>query len=313
VDRTLTVLALVLVVACGVYLLWGLGPRWDFVLRLRATRLAGILLVGTAIAVATVLFQTVTRNRILTPQIMGFDALYVLMQTALVAALGVTGFAGLATGGKFAIEVAVMVGAALALFGTLLARSSQDIVRLVLTGVILGVLFRSAAGFLSRVMDPNAYAIVQYASFATFARVDAALLPFAAALGLGGTAIALHLSPRLDVLALGRPMAVGLGLRHDAMVLAVLAMVAVLVSVSTALVGPLAFFGLIVAGLAHAAAPGAGHARLMPAAILIAGRVLVIGQLVFERVLGLQSALSVVVEFAGGLVFLWLLLTGRVR
>lgn len=312
-DRRLWLLALALACACALYLFRDLGPRWDFVLRLRATRLAGMLLVGTAVAVATVLFQTVTRNRILTPQIMGFDALYVLMQTALVASLGLTGFAGLSAGDKFAAEVAVMVAASLALFGTLLGRASQDIARLVLTGVILGVLFRSAAGFLSRVMDPNAFAVVQYASFASFSRVDAALLPVAGALCLGGTAVALWLAPRLDVLSLGRPLAVGLGLRHDALVMAVLALVAVLVSVSTALVGPMAFFGLIVAGLAHEVASSARHDRLLPAAILIAGLVLVTGQMVFERLLGLTSALSVVVEFAGGLVFLGLLLKGRVR
>ena len=55
------------------------------------------------------------------------------------------------------------------------------------------------------------------------------------------------------------------------------------------------------------------HARLIPMAMLVAGLMLVIGQTVFERVLSLQSSLSVVIEFAGGLFFLWLLLKGRMR
>lgn len=272
-----------------------------------------MLLVGASVAVSTVLFQTLTRNRILTPQIMGYDALYILMQTALVAVLGLTGFATLRGEVKFAAEVVVMVVAALALFGTLLGRAGQDIARLVLTGVILGVLFRSAAGFLARVIDPNAYAVVQAASFASFAHVETALLPVGGALCLAAIAAAFHLAPRLDVLALGRPLAVSLGLAHDRLVLLVLALVAVLVSVSTALVGPMAFLGLIVAGLAHELGRSARHATLLPMAILIAGITLVAGQTVFERVLGLQSAMSVVIEFAGGLFFLWLLLKGKVR
>ena len=93
----------------GAYLLPGLGPRWEFVLSLRATRLAGLLVVGVAIAVATVLFQTISRNRILTPQIMGFDALFIMLQTLLVAVLGPVGFASLPGVPKFAVEVAVLV------------------------------------------------------------------------------------------------------------------------------------------------------------------------------------------------------------
>ena len=312
-DRRFTALSLALTAACAAYLLWGLGPKWQFVLSLRAGKLAGMLLVGAAVAVATVLFQTVSRNRILTPQIMGFDALYILMQTALVASLGLSGFASLTAPVKFAVEVAIMILASLALFGTLLGRAGQDVARLILTGVILGVLFRSAAGFLARLLDPNAFAVVQYASFASFARVNTDLLPIAALLTCAAIGAALWVAPRLDVLALGRPIAVSLGLAHDRLMLLALSLVAVLVSVATALVGPIAFFGLIVAGLAHEAAGSGRHARLLPMAMLIAGIMLVGGQTLFERSLGLQSTLAVVIEFVGGLFFLWLLLRGRIR
>ncbi len=85
--RGLPILPLLLTAAllatAAAYLLPGLGPRWEFVMSLRATRLAGLVVVGVAIAVATVLFQTVTRNRILTPQIMGIDALSLFLQTLL--------------------------------------------------------------------------------------------------------------------------------------------------------------------------------------------------------------------------------------
>lgn len=309
----MALIALVLLAASAAYLLWGIGGNWRFVLGLRAGKLAGMLVVGASIAVATILFQTVSQNRILTPSIMGFDALYVLLQTALVAGLGVTGFAMLPAGAKFAAEALVMIAAAMALFGLLLGRGAQDIARMILTGVILGILFRSLAGFLARVMDPNAFAVVQAESFANFSRVDLALLPWAAGAAALAVGAALWLAPRLDVMALGRPVAVSLGLRYEAMTLAALALVAVLVSVSTALVGPVTFFGLLVSALAHSLIASARHALLLPAAALLGGAILVIGQLVFERVLGLQSALSVVVELLGGLFFLWLLLKGRIR
>lgn len=312
-DRRIAALTLALVVACGAYLFWGLGPRWQFILGLRAPKLVGMLLVGASIAVATMVFQTVCRNRVLTPQIMGFDALYILMQTALVAGIGVSGYAGLSIAAKFGIEVTIMTLAALLLFGTLLGRGTQDIARLVLTGVILGVLFRSLSTFLARIIDPNAFAIVQAASYASFSAIEPNLLPVTGVLCLGAIGAALWLSPRLDVLALGRPIAVSLGLAHDRLVVMALVIVAVLVSIATALVGPVAFFGLLVSGLAHELAGSVRHARLLPMAILVATLMLVIGQTIFERIFGLQSTLSVVIEFAGGVFFLWLLLKGRMR
>ena len=308
----LGVLAMALVLVSAVYLLVGIGPKWEFVLALRATRLAGLLLVGMAIAVATVLFQTVSHNRILTPQIMGVDALFLFLQTLLVLLLGPVGFAMLPPGAKFGAEVAVLVLASLLLFGTVLGRGARDIPRMVLTGVILGILFRSLSGFMARLMDPNAFVIVQAESAASFSRIDAGLLPAAAAATLAATGVALWLSPRLDVLALGRPAAVSLGLSHDRLVLCALALVAVLVAVATALVGPMAFLGLIVAALARPLAGSERHLPLLLTAVLLSALMLVAGQTLFERVLGRQSTLPAVVEFAGGLMFLLLLLKGRI-
>lgn len=312
-THPLALLALCLLGLGAAYLFAGLGPNAGFILPLRATRLGGMLVVGASIAVATVLFQTVAQNRILTPSIMGFDALYVLMQTALVAVIGAVGFTSLPKALKFGLEVGVMITAAVLLFGTLLGRGPRDIARMILTGVILGVLFRSLSGFVARVMDPNAYSVVQSVTFASFTRIDATLLLIGGSAAFAAIALAFALSRRLDVMALGRPVAVSLGLSYERLMLLVLALVALLVSVSTALVGPVAFFGLIVVGLAHALVGADRHARLLPAAALIAGIVLVGGQLIFERLVGQQSTLSVVVECIGGLVFLWLLLKGRVR
>ncbi|AZB65910.1 enterobactin ABC transporter permease [Cereibacter sphaeroides] len=313
-DRSLRWLVPICLVAAGLYLFWGLrAANWAFVLELRATRLAALTVVGASVGVATVLFQTVSTNRILTPSIMGFDALYVLMQTALVAVLGISGFAALPGGTKFLLETGGLVAAALLLFGTLLARGAQDLPRMILTGVIFGILFRSAAGFVGRLLDPNAYAVVQQASFATFSRVEASLLPWAGLLALSAMGTALALAPRLDVLALGRRTSVPLGLGHDRLALLTLGLVAVLVASATALVGPIGFFGLIVASLAHALTERARHAALLPAAALSAVALLVGGQFLFERLLRLEGTLSVVVELAGGLFFLWLLMKGRIR
>ncbi|MEM7189963.1 MAG: iron chelate uptake ABC transporter family permease subunit [Pseudomonadota bacterium] len=312
-SARLAILALGLGLAAAIFMLWDLAPATGFILELRATKLATLLIVGVAVGTATIAFQTVSANRILTPSIMGFDALFLLIQTGLVVVLGGLGFALLPGLAKFTAESVIMMGCALLLFGVLLGRVGNDIERLVLTGIIFGTLFRAITAFLQRILDPSEFAMVQGVMFASFGGGDpfeiaiAGLVTLAAAVGL------LWLAGDLDALALGRPAAIPLGVAVDRLRWIVLSLVSAMVAASTALVGPLAFLGLLVASLAHAAMPSYHHRHLLPAAALIAAIILVAGQTVFERLLQMQSTLAVLIEFAGGLLFLFLVLRGRAK
>lgn len=323
-GRALALLAGLLALACALWLFQGLGEtRRGFLLGLRGTRLAGLLILGAATGVATVLFQTLAANRVLTPAMMGFDSLFGFVQVLIVSGLGVGGLSAAGGLARFWLAVAAMLALALALFVPLLGRGGRDVPRMILTGLILGVLFRSLSGFLTRVMDPNAFAVVQSLSAASLSRIDPSVLPWAGAMTAASVAAALALSRQFDVLALGRQHAVSLGLRVGALTVGGLALVALMTAAATAMAGslaagspiggPAAFFGLIAAGLARGLTGSARHAVLLPAAALVAMLVLVLGQILFERVLGLAGTLSVVIEFAGGLFFLALLLKGRLR
>lgn len=287
-TRLIAALALLLAAVSAPWVWQGLPENGRaFILNLRLVKLVGLITVGAAVAVGTVLFQTVAANRVLTPSIMGFDALYMLMQTVLVVVLGATAHVTLPASGKFLTEVGVLCALAILLFGTLLSSGARDIGCTILTGVILGILFRSADSFLGQIIDPDTFATVQSAQIASFNTIDAGILPWAVSISLAAIALAIRLGPQLDVLALGRDTALPLELRSGTLVVGTLALVGVLVSVSTALVGPVTFFGLIVAGLTHGLAGTAQHRILLPVAVVI--------------------------EFAGGLFFIYLLLKGRVR
>ncbi len=116
-----------------------------------------------------------------------------------------------------------------------------------------------------------------------------------------------------DVLSLGRDTAINLAFEYKRTVVIILVMVSVLVSVSTALVGPITFFGLLVASLAHGLVGTSKHKYILPAAALLGVIALVGGQTVFERVFEFDTALSIIVEFLGGLVFIILILRGAAR
>ncbi|MEM6649253.1 MAG: iron chelate uptake ABC transporter family permease subunit [Pseudomonadota bacterium] len=304
-------LFIVNLILCGLFLFWALPQPAGFILSLRGTKLFALLLVGAATGMATVIFQTITQNRLLTPGIVGFDALFVLIQTLLVLFLGGAAVAQLPSHLVFLVEAVFLLGAALALFGIVLRKGAHDILRLVLTGVICGVLLRGLAGFAQRVMEPSEFAVVQQAMFASFNAVPMGQLIFSTLI-LGLTAAACWaLASQLDLASLGRTKATSLGLRYDRLVFIALALVSLLVAVSTALVGPIIFLGLLAASLAHAITKSHRHAVLLPAAAFIGASILVVGQFIFERLLGLQSTLAVIIEFFGGLLFLMLVLRRR--
>lgn len=289
------------------FMLIGANGKWSFILPFRGTKLAAMVLVAYAIAVSSVLFQTITHNRILTPAIMGFDALYILIQALLVFGLGLDPMGkSLHSAAKFGIEVAAMTGFACVLFRWLFTGAVQSLHLMMLIGIIFGLLFRSLSSFVIRLIDPNEFLVLQDRMFATFNTIQTDLLLLAALAVAAASAVAWRLRDRYDVLALGRDMAVNLGVDYRRTVMLTLMLIAVMVSVSTALVGPVTFFGLLVSNLAYTVMGSDKHKFVLPAAVLMAISMLVGGQAVLERMLSLNATVSVVIEFAGGLLFLFL-------
>jgi iron complex transport system permease protein len=311
--RVLLILAAIAAAVIVLFMTLNAKGRWDFILPFRGMKILSMVLVAHAIAVSTVLFQTVSHNRILTPSIMGLDALYVLIQTGLIFTLGSAGLTALDPRLLFGIEVAAMVAFSSVLYRWLFSGSSRSLHLLLLVGIVFGVLFRSLSGFMQRIIDPNEFVVLQDRLFANFNSVDGNLLAVSAAAVIAVSVIGWRLMHTYDVLALGRETAVNLGVDHNRVTSVVLMLVAILVSVSTALVGPVTFFGLLVANLAYQIAGTHKHRFILPVASLLAIICIVGGQLVLERIFAFDTALSIVIEFVGGIVFLALLIRGTAR
>ncbi|MFD1745680.1 iron chelate uptake ABC transporter family permease subunit [Rhizobium helianthi] len=307
------VLGFLCLAACLAFMTLGARGSWTFILGFRGTKLLGILLVAYAIALSTVLFQTITNNRILTPSIMGFDSLYGLLQTLLVAVLGAASLSTMEPRLTFVLSIAIMMGFSLILFRLLFSGALKSLHLLMLSGIVLGVLFRSLSGFIQRVLDPNDFVVLQDRLFANFNSIDAELLGVSFALVGIVSLVAWRIGHSFDVLALGRETAISLGLDYKRLTLIILILVSVLVSVSTALVGPATFFGVLVANLAYILMPSPKHRFVIPAAVLLAVLLLAGGQTLLEHVFSFNTALSIIIEFAGGIFFILFLLRGAIR
>lgn len=297
---------IVLVIGCGLYLTLNV-ISWDFALPLRTRKLIAFLVVGYAVGVSTLLFQTLTHNPILTPSLLGFDSLYVLIQSLLLFFLGMLSYVTLPTVGKFAFEVAVMMMLSVILFRFLFTKHNQDLTRLILVGVIFGTLFRSLSYMVARMINPDEFVTVQAQSYASFTAVNVNLLITSVVLSVATFIYVWRQRFALDVLLLGRNCAISLGVPYHKLSLGILMTISLLVSMATALVGPITFFGLLVCALTNRFCTKMAHGERLILVTLIASSTLILGQAVFEHVFKMAGVLEVVIELFGGVAFLLLI------
>ncbi|MBB3355964.1 iron complex transport system permease protein [Rhizobium sp. BK049] len=303
----LVFLAVLASVAAFAFLTIDLGPNWSYAVGLRTQKLAALVLVAYAIATSTVVLQTITENRILTPSILGFDAFYILIQTILAYGFGHLSISNTNPQILFLLQTGIMVGASVLIYRWMLDGRKRDLQFVALAGLMFGILLRSVSNLLQRVIDPGEFAVLQDRMFASFNLVHADLLGMSAILIGVASLIGWRMRSDLDVLALGRDTAINLGLDYTRAARVALFLVSVLVSVSTALVGPVTFFGLLVAHLAYRIAGTHRHAFILPSAVFIASITLIAGQFMLERLFAFTTSLSIVIEFFGGMVFLFLI------
>lgn len=309
-ERRLGMLAVAAAGTIVLFLTVNVRGDLQFAMELRSVRLLALLQVSVSVVLSTLVFQTITANRILTPSIMGMDALYILLQTTLVFVLGGLGYAALDPIGKFSIEVVLMAGLVCALFLPLL-RYSNALVLMLLGGIVVGVLFRSLSSLLSRLIDPNDFAVVQNVSYANFNTVNTELLVPGFALTLTTLMICWRARHTLDVILLGRPTAIGLGVNWRVFSVVLLVLVGTLVAVSTALVGPVTFLGLLVVALGQKFTGTSRHSHTIIGSCLVSIILLVGGQTLLSHGFGNALPLGVLIEFAGGIAFVFILFHRR--
>jgi len=161
---------------CSLYLFQGLNGSFDYALPRRGIKVLAMVLTGVAIAYATIIFQTITHNRILTPSIMGFDSLYLLLQTLMIFFLGSTHVTIVNKHVNFLLSVMAMVIFALLLYRFLFKSGKRPIYFLLLVGIIIGTFFGSISTFLQVLIDPSEFLSVQDKMFASFNNVSGDLV-----------------------------------------------------------------------------------------------------------------------------------------
>lgn len=303
---TMAVLALVFIT---LFVVWGLTAKnYRFNLSLRIPKILGILIAGGTISVASILFQTITNNRIITPSIIGLDALYSLVQTVVVFIFGSTSIFMVNKTINFLASGTLMVLLSMILFKVVLKKSRNNIFFLLLVGTVVGTLFKSMSSFMQVLIDPNEFDALQAKLFASFSLVNTEIILVSVVILLILGLVLYKDFSKLDVMSLGREQAINLGVDYDKFSKKILLSVAILVSLSTALVGPITFLGIIVVNLTYEITKTYRHSVLLIVGTLISIIALVAGQFLVERIFTFNTTISIIINFIGGIYFINLLL-----
>ncbi|EQK47451.1 fecCD transport family protein [[Clostridium] bifermentans ATCC 19299] len=305
----LYILGALIVIFSALFLTVGVNfEHIDYAMSQRIPKLIAIVITGGCIAFSSIIFQTITNNNILTPSVLGLDSLYVLIQTVIVFLLGVESSFITNKSSNFLLSSALMILASFVLYKKLFERSNNNVFFLLLVGMIFGTLFKSMSTFMQVVIDPNEYAALQNSLYASFSNVNTEILMMSVIMIIAIIPFIYDELKMLDVISLGKDHAINLGVNYDKAVKKLIIVVAMLVSISTALVGPITFLGLLVVNVAKQLFKTYKHTYLISASILISILTLVVGQFLVERVFTFTTTISVIINFIGGLYFIYLLL-----
>lgn len=276
--------------------------------KLRASNILTMVIVAACQAIATVAFQTVTNNRIITPSIMGFEALYRVVQTGAVFVLGVAGVTFFTGVSQFVLQVAIMVGLSVALYGWLLSGKLGNIQIMLLVGIIIGTGLGSISTFMQRLLTPSEFDVLTARLFGSMANADMSYMPVAIPLVLIAGGYLVLSSKKMNILALGKETTINLGINHRREVMKSLFFISILMAVTTALVGPLTFLGFLVATLAYQLADTYDHRFIYPMSFLIGFVVLAGAYFIMKNVFYAEGVVGIIIEAVGGITFLILIL-----
>lgn len=314
-TKKLAVLTALALAAAVAYMLVGVqfsNPRLlHYSLKIRTPKLIVMLITAFAIGGASIVFQSIIRNTIVTPCLLGMNSLYTLIHTAVVFCAGSGSMLAINANLSFAVDLLLMGVTATVIYSYLFQKTGHNILYVLLIGTVLSSFFSSIQTTMTRIMDPNEYDSLLSTLVASFSNVNAEII-VSSVLVLAAVAFALRKElALLDVLSLGKEQAINLGVDYDRCIRKLLLGVTLCIAVATAMVGPISFLGLIIANLSRQLLRTYRHAQLVLGSALFGMLTLVGGQLIVERVFSYAIPISVFITVGGGLYFLYLLLTNR--
>ena len=313
--RKLAILAALVMLCAAGYMLVGVhfdnAKLVQYAMKIRTPKLVVMLITAFAIGGASIVFQSVINNTIVTPCLLGMNSLYTLIHTAVVFVAGSGSILAANANCSFAVDLVLMGVVATVVYSFLFKKTKHNVLYVLLIGTVLSSFFSSIQSTLTRVMDPNEYDNLLATLVASFSNINSEIIVISLIV-LAAIVFALRRElALLDVITLGKDQAINLGVDYDRCVRRLLLGITLCIAVATAMVGPISFLGLIIANLSRQLLKTYRHTQLILGSALFGMIVLVGGQLLVEHAYSYTIPVSVFITVGGGVYFLYLLLTNR--
>ena len=281
---------------------WGISTDWALTQQYRLPRSLSAAATGMMLAVAGVLLQTLTRNPMASPEVLGVSsgaALGVILGFLLLPILGLSAGAGTLLISGLSGAMAVLL-----LIMWLARRVSSGY--LLLVGIGIAAMMDGVMHMVKLSGDPRLEAMLSWLSGTTYSAQPSTVW-YLMGIALILLVLSLLIVKPLRVLGLGTGVARNLGVAVTPVTLSLLALVAALSTASTLAVGPLSFIGLMVPHLATSLGAVKLERQLLLAALLGAG-VMVMADWIGRYVMfPYELPAGTVAAIIGGGYFLWLI------
>lgn len=308
-TKKLLLLSFLAVISILAFLLTGLNfEHFSFGFSYRFPKVLAMIVAAFCLGAGTLIFQTITNNRVLTPCILGLTPLYIVVQTFIVFALGASNVFTVNRSYNFILSLVIMSICSILVYRLLFDKNKGNILFVLLIGTVMGQFFGSLSSFMQRIIDPNDFLVLQNKLFASFKSVNTDILILSFLLILALFFYCRKELRYLDIISLGRDQAVNLGIPYDKSIRKLMMVVTLLVGIATALVGPITFLGFIVTNIARELMKTYKHSYLIASTALIAIITLAAGQTLVEHVFSYTTTLSVLINLIGGVYFIATLL-----
>ena len=273
----------------------------------RSLHLIAMIVSSTLIAFASLSFQTLTQNRILTPSVLGFDSIFSATQTFVLFIFGANSILLSNPYINFTLTSLIMILVSLIVYGYLLKKYSKNIAFLLLFGLVISTLLRSSSNFLQILMNPDKFQSLVSLTTVSISNIDTKLILYTLPFMLVIIVLFYRKSNQYDVMALGRDSALSLGLDYDKTQRSTLIYLSSAIAISTALIGPMTFLGLIAVNSAKELLKSYKHTQLFMTSSLLSIVLLILGQLIIEQI-GYITSVTVLLNLVGGIYLIYLIL-----
>lgn len=310
----LIVIALIAIIIVAAFLFIGVKfhnhKLLRYAMKLRIPKVIAMIITAFAIGAATIIFQSVINNTIVTPCLLGMNALYTLIHTSVVFVLGSGSILFTNDNLSFLVDLVLMGIIATVVYSWLFKMTGHNVLYVLLVGTVLTSFFSSIQSTLTRVMGPNEYDTLLTSLVASFSNINSGIIIFSVIILALIVVIFRKEFALLDVITLGKEQAINLGVDYDRCIRRLLLAITLCIAVATAMVGPISFLGLIIANISRQLLKTYRHTQLIAGAALMGVIALIGGQFIVERVFVYSIPISVFITVAGGIYFLYLILKG---